>query len=190
MTPGKASYSIRRRLSDNTGMPICAIPGCGRKTMRAAGVGLAAFHCRRHVDHKARHGSHWHGTYRAADLKPYLAAATSFLRPKLETDHFIRAAVSAVRYLMDDAGPAEIATRLRGVSAARRARIALARLRVADVPPERFLAIVLAVTALIEEDPGSHRVRSSPGSDCKGIAPPCERLPSRLGGPRPSRPAG
>jgi hypothetical protein len=45
---------------------------------------------------------------------------------------------------------------LKGISARRRARIALARLRVAKIKPERFVAIVLAVIALIEEDPGSH----------------------------------
>ena len=53
----------------------CSVPGCGRATMLASGRGIAAFHCRRHVEHKARHGSHWCPTYRAADLKPYIKAA-------------------------------------------------------------------------------------------------------------------
>lgn len=138
---------------------MCAIPGCRRLTMRAVGLGLAAFHCRKHVEHRARHGSHWHGTYSAAELKPYLTAATSYVRLRAESDRFITAAVNAIALLLEEAGPTEIATRLKGVSATRRACIALARLRVARIKPERFIAIVLAVTALIEEDPGSHRTK-------------------------------
>lgn len=137
----------------------CAIPGCRNPTMRAAGNGLAAFHCRRHVEHKARHGSHWHGTYNTAELKPYLAAATSYVRLRAESDRFIKSAIGAIALLLEEAGPTEIATRLKGMSATKRARIALARLRVARIKPERFVAIVLAVAALIEEDPGSHRVK-------------------------------
>jgi hypothetical protein len=45
------------------------------------------------------------------------------------------------------------------MSAAKRAKIALARLRVARIKPERIMATVLAVTALIDEDPGSHRTK-------------------------------
>ncbi|KYK49925.1 hypothetical protein A1D31_39415 [Bradyrhizobium liaoningense] len=137
----------------------CAIPGCRLPTMGALRQGLAAFHCRKHVEHKARHGSHWHGTYSAAELKPYLAAATSYLRPRAESDRFIKAALNVIALLLEEAGPTEIATRLRGMSPRRRARIALARLRVAGIKPERFVAIVLAITALIEEDPGSHRIK-------------------------------
>lgn len=127
--------------------------------MQAAGTGLAAFHCRKHVEHKARHGSHWHGTYSAAELKPYLAAATSYVRLRAESDRFIKQALTDIALLLEEAGPTEIATRLMGMSATRRARIALARLRVAGIKPKRFVAIVLAITALIEEDPGSHRTK-------------------------------
>ncbi|NYG46518.1 hypothetical protein GGD67_003989 [Bradyrhizobium sp. IAR9] len=86
-----------------------------------------------------------------------MAAAASYLRPRAKSDRFFKAALSAIALLLEEAGPTEIATRLRGMSPSRRARIALARLRVAGIKPERFVAIVLAVTALIEEDPGSHR---------------------------------
>jgi hypothetical protein len=47
---------------------------------------------------------------------------------------------------------------LRGRSAAYRARVAFARLREAGIGTERLLAIHLGVTALIEDDFGSHRV--------------------------------
>jgi hypothetical protein len=142
-----------------TGALNCSIPGCHNSTMRAVGLGLAAFHCRKHVEHKARHGSHWHGTYGAAELKPYLAASTSYIRPRAESDRFIKHALTAIELLLEEAGPTEIPMRLRGMSPAKRARVALARLRVARIKPERFVAVVLAVTALIEEDPGSHRIK-------------------------------
>lgn len=148
---------IRDRLAGS--IARCAIPGCGRPTMLAAEAGLAAFHCRKHVEHKARHGSHWHTTYRVAELKPYLAAASSYVRPRMESDKFIKTALAGIQSVLDAAGPTEIATRLRGLSAHKRANIALARLRVARIKPEQFVIIALAVTALIEEDPGSHRTK-------------------------------
>jgi len=157
----KSRHSVAQRIAatNTASAQRCAILGCGRPTMGAAGLGIAAFHCRRHVEHKARHGSHWHGTYSAAQLKPYLAAAASYVRHRSEIDRFIKAALNTIALLLEEAGPTEIATRLKGMSATKRARIALARLRVAGVEPKRFVAIVLAVTALIEEDPGSHRTK-------------------------------
>jgi hypothetical protein len=136
----------------------CSIPGCGRRTMLATGDGLAAFHCKRHVEHRARHGSHWHRSYRADELKPYLAAATSYIRPRVETDPQITNAVARLTALLEQS-PYEIATRLRGLPAKTRASIAFGRLRQRGIKPERLLAIHLAVTALVEEDPGSHRTK-------------------------------
>jgi hypothetical protein len=81
------------------------------------------------------------------------------VRLNAQSDRFIKAALTDVKVLLEEAGPIEIATRLNGMSATKRARIALARLRVARIKPERFVATVLAVTALIEEDPGSHRTK-------------------------------
>ena len=139
-------------------MPRCAILGCGRPTMRAAKQGLDAYHCRFHVDHKARHGSHWHKSYRATDLKPYLAAAALWIAGH-RSDPWVTATLASVHGLMEAAGHAAKATELRGRPPRERARIALARLREAGVKPERLLAIHLAVSALIKEDPGSHRVK-------------------------------
>src|SRR6185437_5393375 len=135
---------------------FCAIHGCGLPTMLAAGIGVASFHCKRHVEHKSRHGSHWHRSYRADELKPYLAAATSYIRPRLETDPQIKDAVARLAVLLEQS-PYEIATRLRGLPARTRADIAFGRLRKRGIKPERLLAIHLAITTLIEEDPGSHR---------------------------------
>ncbi|WP_247817738.1 hypothetical protein [Bradyrhizobium sp. 40] len=127
--------------------------------MRAAGTGLAPHFCKGHVEHRARHGSHWHGTYTASQLKPYLSDATSYIRLGATHDRFIAAAIDAIRAKLKEAGPVELATRLRGLSAEKRAKIALARLRIAGVPPERIVSIVLAVSALIEDDPASHRTK-------------------------------
>jgi hypothetical protein len=126
--------------------------------MKASGQGFASFHCKRHVEHKARHGSHWHRSYRADELKPYVAAATSYLGPRLESAPLIPEAVARLAILLEQS-PYEIATRLRGLTARSRADIAFGRLRKRGIKPERLLAIHLAITALIEEDPGSHRTK-------------------------------
>jgi hypothetical protein len=149
--------SLQYRIAAREGLSVCVLPSCDRPTLSASGVGLASFHCRRHVEHKARHGSHWHATYGAAELRPYLRAATSYVRSKCHSDRLISTALTRIALALEEAGPSEIATRLKGLSATKRARIALARLRVAGIESDRIIAIVLAVTALIEEDRGSHR---------------------------------
>ncbi|MET3910989.1 hypothetical protein ABID59_005351 [Bradyrhizobium sp. S3.3.6] len=125
--------------------------------MKAAKQGLAPHHCRRHTEHKARHGSYWLNTYTAAELKPYLSAAAAYVSLRAAHDKFITVAITAVQSALDEAGPVEIATRLKGLAAVKRARIALARLRIAKVKPERIVSIVLAVTALADEK--GHRTR-------------------------------
>ncbi|HEY5379691.1 MAG TPA: hypothetical protein VIJ78_09150 [Pseudolabrys sp.] len=85
-------------------------------------------------------------------LKPYLSAALSFIGAH-RADPFVSAALIGIGGIMASAGPVEIATRLNGLPPAHRARIALARLREADIKPERLLAIPLAVAALIEAAP-------------------------------------
>lgn len=157
---------IQRRAAAETKnfLPACSIcdprtgKPCGRPTMRAAARGLAQFHCRYHVEHKARHGSHWHPSYRAAELKPYLAAAAQWIGKRCD-EHYVKSATTGLHGLLQLAGRAEIATRLRGLPPQERAKVALARLREAGIEPERLLAIHLAISALIVEDPGSHRVR-------------------------------
>lgn len=126
--------------------------------MRAEGKGLAAFHCRKHVEHKARHGSHWHGTYKACEIEPYRKAAKLWLKDHQDLPAVI-AALSALESLILDSGPWTRSSSLRGLSAKARARIAFTRLRRADVKPEALLVTYLAVCMLIKEDPGSHRVR-------------------------------
>jgi hypothetical protein len=159
LTGLRRGVSFEQTVATNKGGPrICLIPGCSHPTMKAAGVGLSPFHCERHVAHKSRHGSHWHRSYRAFELKPFLAAATSYIRPRLEKDAQIKDAVARLALLLEQS-PYEIATRLRGLPAKTRCGIAFGRLRKRGIKPERLLAIHLAITALIEEDPGSHRTK-------------------------------
>ncbi|MET4740293.1 hypothetical protein ABIF73_004432 [Bradyrhizobium japonicum] len=119
--------------------------------MKAAKEGLAPHHCRSHTEYRQRHGSYWLSTYTAAELKPYLTAANAYLQLRAANDKFISAAINATRFALEEAGPVEIATRLKGLTPAKRAKIGLARLRVATVKPERIVAIVVAVNALAEE---------------------------------------
>lgn len=134
----------------------CAIPGCGRPTMHSSGKGLAQLHCKYHVQQKNRHGSHWHPTYRSADLKPYLKAATDWIASNQHQPD-VRGAVLGLNETLAASGLVDPAMNLRRRSAAYRARVAFARLREAGVRGNRLLAIYLAVSALIEDDLGSHR---------------------------------
>jgi len=126
--------------------------------MRITGKGLSGLHCRKHVVHHQRHGSHWHGTYKAADIKPYLRAAQSYIAPRLTTELFIKQAVAGLAMLIESA-PYEHATRLRGLKARTRADIAFGRLRNAGVKPERLLAIHMAIALLVDEDQYSAHAR-------------------------------
>ncbi len=148
-----------RIVSDsNNYLPICSIPGCSRPTTRAAKVGLDSFTCRYHQQHKQRHGSHWCKSPSGPILSPYVSAALKVIHSNWEAP-FVAAAVAGLGSGMSTAGPAEPATRLRGLPPERRAKIALARLREAGVKPERLLSIALAVHALIADAPEKcHRV--------------------------------
>jgi hypothetical protein len=77
---------------------------------------------------------------------------------------------------MTSAGPVEIATRLRGLPPERRAQIALARLRDAEIKPERLLAIPLAVRALTKEAPGT--IHNVPEWRTVAVAKAAHRLAS------------
>jgi hypothetical protein len=136
----------------------CTIPGCGRPTAKAAGTGFAEHHCRYHVQFKARHGSHWCPTYRAAELKPYATVAREWVRNHRQHPT-VAMALAWLEGLLANAGRAEMAQNIKRKPAAERAKVAFARLRDAGIAPERVLAIYLGVSALIEDDRGSHRVR-------------------------------
>ena len=147
---------VARISSGSECRPICSIPGCGRPTALAAAQGLAAFHCRYHVQYKARHGSHWHPTYTANELQPYRDAADIWIASQLQ-NATVRAALGAIDGLISTNARVEPAHNLNGLAAAERAWIALKRLGKAGVPPRRLLATSMGLWALIEDDAGSHR---------------------------------
>lgn len=132
------------------------VPGCGRPSLGALAKGFAAFHCRYHVEHRARHGSHWHSTYKAAELKPYVVAAEAWLKAQGDTQ-MVEASLRELRWQLAFAGNVIPFDRLRGLPASARARAAFARLREREVPAERLAAIYLGVNALVADDWQSHR---------------------------------
>lgn len=134
------------------GRAWCVVPGCERHTVLVNGKGLSGRYCKHHIKFKARHGSVWHRSYSAADLRPYFRAAHSYINPRLLTDPSIKHAVERLAFVVEGA-PYEQANRLRGLPATTRAEIAFGRFRKRGVKPEKLLAIALAVTALIAEDP-------------------------------------
>src|SRR4051812_22567856 len=112
----------------------CSVPGCGGPAAVIRG-GLAQHHCRQHVLHKARHGSHWHPTYPAAELRPYTRAASSWLiANRANVD--VGAAIQDLNHVLAFAGRVDPAMNLRGKPATYRAKIAFARLREAGVGAE------------------------------------------------------
>lgn len=138
--------------------PKCTVIGCGRPTQRATRTGLAIALCRKHQLHRQRHGSPFCPSPSARTLKPYLIAAAALIEAH-RNDPYIHQAVAELRDRIEFAGPAIIATRLRGMPPAQRARVALARLRESGIEPERLLAIAVAVHALIEDNPAvTHRI--------------------------------
>ena len=155
----KAALKQSIQLGPLAAAATCAIPGCGRQTMKAAREGLAPHHCRRHVEHRQRHGSYWRPSFKASELRPYITAATAYVGLRAANDRFIAAAIAEMGRTLEDAGPVEIATRLKGMSATKRAKIGLARLRVEGVPPQRVVSIVLAVSALIKADATAPRAK-------------------------------
>jgi hypothetical protein len=163
------------------GKTWCVVPGCERRTMLMSGKGLSGHYCKLHIQFKARHGSMWHRSYSAMDLKPYLRAATSYISPRLVavtgpllTDPTIRNAVDRLAFMIEGA-PYEQATRLNGLPATTRADIAFGRFRKRGVKPEKLLALTLAVCALITDDP---RADKTPEFRRVQIAKACHRRAS------------
>lgn len=149
--------------------------------MQMSGKGLSGRYCKHHIRFKARHGSVWHGSYSAVDLKPYLRAATSYINPRLVVNPSgprnaasIRNAVNRLAFMIKTA-PYERASSLRGLPATKRAEIAFGRFRERGTKPEKLLAITLAVCALITDDP---RADKTPEFRRVQIAKACHRRAS------------
>ena len=148
----KAEFLCRVVTPNADAFAFCPIPGCGRMPQARAGKGLSLTHCRRHIQHRNRHGSFWKGTYSAFDLLPYRRAAESYLKANL-ADLWVSHALKALQALMEQAGPVERIVDVLHMKPDRKARAAFARLRRAEVPPLRLLVDYLAITGAVAEDP-------------------------------------
>lgn len=133
-------------------LPQCSIPGCGRPPEALQGTGLSRTLCRYHREFKARHGSAWKRSYSGADLRPYTAAAESYLKANA-TDPYVAHALRSIACLLTSAGPVRRVNDLPGLSVRDRVRATLARLREGEVPAMRILAVTMGVLAAVEEDP-------------------------------------
>ena len=83
-----------------------------------------------------------------------MKAAQQWIRSR-SAETYVSMALQAVGGMLASAGPKEEATRLSGLAPADRAQVAIARLRDAQVPPERILACWLALESLIASDPNA-----------------------------------
>lgn len=134
------------------------VPNCERRTMLMSGKGLSGRYCKLHIQFKARHGSMWHPSYSAGELRPFLRAANSYINPRLNpadpafVNPSLKNAVDRLAFMIESA-LYERASSLRGLPAATRAEIAFGRFRKRGVKPETLLARTLAVCALIADDP-------------------------------------
>ena len=149
---GRARVKAKAARCDDGAMPVCPIPGCGRPTQAKEGRGLSQFHCRYHVQFKNRHGSFWKATYRASELQPYRRAAERLVRV-CHDDKEILAAVQRLAALLRWAGPVEHMSDVMTMAPKAKAKAALARMRRAEVRPERLLSIYLTIRAALAEDP-------------------------------------
>lgn len=146
-----------REANPNARHKRCTVFGCPRETQAFAGKGLSQTYCTSHVRHLARHGSAHHGSYRAAELKPYLWAANQWLRENAGNS-FVKRIEQALEAMLIGAGNPEIATRMVRADARRKAKNALARMRVRGIKPSRLAIVVLATHAILKDDQSySHR---------------------------------
>lgn len=127
----------------------CTLPGCQRPNQQTSGTGHSHRYCKHHVEFHRRHGSYWHRSFTAADLAPFRKLAGQWLKANRD-DMRVRQAINSIEGLLENAGRAENAYYIRGMSPKDRARVALARLRKAEIDPMVILERIIAVTLCFE----------------------------------------
>lgn len=122
--------------------------------MKSAGSGFAEYLCEYHIARRARHGHAEVPTIKGPDLKPYAEAAAMWIKSRLAQGDFrIRLSLNAVFAHLQTAGREPDARDLKTWDAEAKAKALFARLRERGVTPERILACVLGVAALLTDDP-------------------------------------
>jgi hypothetical protein len=161
------------KLDDPAGR--CTVFPCTRPSMVAAKVGLAAGLCKYHTQYRSRHGSAWCTSLSAKGLRPYTVEATRWIKDN-RADSLVAYPLIGLRGLLDGAGAVVPPLGLKLRSAAQKARVALARLRVAGISPERILAVYIAVSVLLTDD--AYAPRNDERYRLTQIAKPLMRLAS------------
>lgn len=124
----------------------CTLPGCRRQTQTTAGNGHSPRYCKHHVEFHRRHGSYWYSSLTASEVEPFRKAAASWLKAHHD-DIRVRKALQTISSRLGGSGHEVNAYSLRDKTAKERARIAFARMREAEIPAERILLRVIAVSA-------------------------------------------
>ena len=128
---------------------LCSLPGCQRPTQQSAGNGHSRRYCKHHVEFHRRHGSYWFKSLSARDLEPFRLVARRWLRVH-QADRRVLQSLASIKALLAESGRSESAYSLRDKDAVSKARIALARLRDANVATTTILERLIAVTACCE----------------------------------------
>lgn len=129
----------------------CIVLGCSNLTRATAREGLDLRLCRQHAEHHQRHGTPFRGSYKAAELHPHKLRAKQWIKAQRGSAG-LSEALHQVRILYRSAGPLVPAFRLKGLPPEERARKAWARLREADVDPEKIIASWLTIVFALEAD--------------------------------------
>jgi hypothetical protein len=147
-----------REANPNARHKHCTVFACDKPTQAFAGKGWSQAYCTSHVRHLARNGSAHRSSFRLAELKAYLWAAQRWLKENAN-DSLVKRIELAFQALLNGDGKApEIATRMIRTGAKRKAKNAIARMRVRGVKPSRLMVIVLATHAILKDDQSfSHR---------------------------------
>jgi hypothetical protein len=90
-------------------------------------------------------------------LRPYAKTAARWIR-KNRKQIAVHHTLLGLQGLLDGAGRVEAAQNIKRWPPAVRAKVAFARLKEAGIKPERLLATHIGVSALIADDPDSHRI--------------------------------
>ncbi len=154
-----ASVRYRAASPEENHFARCTVPFCGRPTQRAAKSGLSTTRCDAHIRFAARHGDPECPSPSGAALRPYVKAASSWLR-RNRAGPEVHVAREQIHDLLASSGDAIIALRLRSLPPGKRAQVALARLRDAGTKPELLIAVCMAVHALAREAPAVCRPRN------------------------------
>jgi hypothetical protein len=164
----KADLLHRVNKSTDVGLNRCAVFGCTRLP-EARHFGLSPTLCRYHREFKSRHGCAWRRAYSGSELRPYVRTAEAFLKIHAG-DPAIRSAIERIERHMGVAGPVMPINSLHRASPKRKAEGVLARLKLANVPSTRIVAVTIGVLAAVEEDPvkpGGDYVRVNVGKSLR-----------------------